>query len=152
MRHLPSWFPGTYPATQARQFRAFVDKIHDYPFEDIQKQMVSFNLLWIQTSELIWNRKTGRRRNVSYPLTWKVCSVKGTIIHILSEISRVQLLWRTRQEPIPYVLMFILNLNIWIPTNVVDLLDSIHIHARYGFVSIRSSTSSRRNRPIRWQK
>ena len=40
VKYLPSWFPGTYAATQARSFRPFVDLMHDYPFEDVKKQLV----------------------------------------------------------------------------------------------------------------
>ncbi|KAF8156552.1 cytochrome P450, partial [Crassisporium funariophilum] len=39
MKYLPSWFPGTFPATQARSYRPMIDKMHDYPFEDVKKQM-----------------------------------------------------------------------------------------------------------------
>ncbi|KAF8885538.1 cytochrome P450 [Gymnopilus junonius] len=39
MKYLPSWFPGTYPATQSRSYRPTVDLMHDYPFEDVKKQM-----------------------------------------------------------------------------------------------------------------
>ncbi|KAF4615702.1 hypothetical protein D9613_012528 [Agrocybe pediades] len=39
MKYLPSWFPGTYPATQARSYRPIIDLLHDYPFADIGKQL-----------------------------------------------------------------------------------------------------------------
>ncbi|KAF8885537.1 cytochrome P450 [Gymnopilus junonius] len=39
MKYLPSWFPGTYPATQARSFRPTIQVMHDYPFQDVKNQI-----------------------------------------------------------------------------------------------------------------
>jgi len=40
VQYFPSWFPGTGPANQARAFRPAVDKMHQYPFEDVKRQIV----------------------------------------------------------------------------------------------------------------
>lgn len=40
MRHLPSWFPGTYYANLARKYRHIVRKLHEAPVTKIQTQMV----------------------------------------------------------------------------------------------------------------
>ncbi|KAF8989158.1 cytochrome P450 [Cyathus striatus] len=39
LRYLPSWFPGTYYAFKARSFRTAIRKMHEYPFEFVQRQM-----------------------------------------------------------------------------------------------------------------
>ncbi|PPQ95430.1 hypothetical protein CVT26_008451 [Gymnopilus dilepis] len=42
VKYLPSWFPGTYPATQARFFRPVVDLMHDYTLNEVKRQLVSY--------------------------------------------------------------------------------------------------------------
>ncbi|KAF9555029.1 cytochrome P450 [Agrocybe pediades] len=39
MKYMPSWFPGTYPATLARSFQPIVQRIFEYPVEDINDQL-----------------------------------------------------------------------------------------------------------------
>ncbi|KAF9554263.1 cytochrome P450 [Agrocybe pediades] len=39
LKHMPSWMPGTFAATQARLFRPVVDRMHDYPFEDAKRKL-----------------------------------------------------------------------------------------------------------------
>ncbi|KAF9002123.1 cytochrome P450 [Cyathus striatus] len=39
LRFLPSWFPGTYYASKAREFRSAVRKMHEYPFEVTKRQL-----------------------------------------------------------------------------------------------------------------
>ncbi|KAF9002124.1 cytochrome P450 [Cyathus striatus] len=39
LRFLPSWFPGTYYAFKAREFRSAVRKMHEYPFEAVKRQL-----------------------------------------------------------------------------------------------------------------
>ncbi|PPR02813.1 hypothetical protein CVT26_009599 [Gymnopilus dilepis] len=41
MKYLPSWFPGTFPATQARSWRHIVDRMHDLPFEDVKARIAA---------------------------------------------------------------------------------------------------------------
>jgi len=39
LQHFPSWFPGTYYATYARNNRFKIDRLHQYPFELVKRQM-----------------------------------------------------------------------------------------------------------------
>ena len=41
VQHLPSWFPGTHPATLSRRFRPMVEELYNYPFNDVARQMVT---------------------------------------------------------------------------------------------------------------
>lgn len=41
VEHMPSWFPGTYFAEKARKFKASVRRLHEFPFSEVQRQMVS---------------------------------------------------------------------------------------------------------------
>jgi hypothetical protein len=40
VRHMPRWFPGTYYANFARDWRPAIEKMHNVPFEIVQMQMV----------------------------------------------------------------------------------------------------------------
>ncbi|KAG7094601.1 hypothetical protein E1B28_005426 [Marasmius oreades] len=39
LRHLPSWFPGTYYSTHAHRYRHRILKLHSYPIELVRKQL-----------------------------------------------------------------------------------------------------------------
>ncbi|KAF8989156.1 cytochrome P450 [Cyathus striatus] len=39
LRYFPSWFPGTYYAFKARSFQAAIREMHEYPFEEVKRQM-----------------------------------------------------------------------------------------------------------------
>ncbi|KAF4615430.1 hypothetical protein D9613_003540 [Agrocybe pediades] len=45
LKHMPSWFPGTSAANQAREFRPLVDRMHDYPFEDMKQKLANSTAL-----------------------------------------------------------------------------------------------------------
>ncbi|KAG6916223.1 hypothetical protein DXG01_007806 [Tephrocybe rancida] len=40
LRNFPSWFPGTYYATYARKSAHFFEQLLEYPFRQVQEQMV----------------------------------------------------------------------------------------------------------------
>src|ERR1700722_2752448 len=40
VQHMPRWFPGAFYAGYARDWRPAVEKMHNVPFELVQKQMV----------------------------------------------------------------------------------------------------------------
>ncbi|KAF8885565.1 cytochrome P450 [Gymnopilus junonius] len=66
VKDLPSWFPGTYPANQARSYRHFIDLMHDYPVEHVQKQMVEGTA---QASFLRNHLEGLQREGSDYPYT-----------------------------------------------------------------------------------
>lgn len=39
LRYLPSWIPGAYYATFARDNSAVIDALHDYPYEEVRRNM-----------------------------------------------------------------------------------------------------------------
>ncbi|KAF8884128.1 cytochrome P450 [Infundibulicybe gibba] len=41
LQYLPSWFPGTHFAVQARRFRGHIRDLHERPIEDIHQQMAA---------------------------------------------------------------------------------------------------------------
>ncbi|KAF8884124.1 cytochrome P450 [Infundibulicybe gibba] len=41
LQYLPSWFPGTYFATQARRVRKCIRDLHEQPIEDIRQQIAA---------------------------------------------------------------------------------------------------------------
>lgn len=40
VKHFPSWFPGTFYANFARNHRAIVRELHDYPYNAVKEQLV----------------------------------------------------------------------------------------------------------------
>ncbi|KAF8885567.1 cytochrome P450 [Gymnopilus junonius] len=73
MKDLPSWFPGTYPATQARSYRPIIDLLHDYPFEDMKKKMVEGTA---KDSYLLTHLEGLQREGENYPYT--IDDIKGS--------------------------------------------------------------------------
>ncbi len=47
VEYLPSWFPGTHFAQKAREFRSCVRRLHDFPFSEVQRQMVGMYLVFV---------------------------------------------------------------------------------------------------------
>lgn len=43
VQYFPSWFPGAYFAGKAREFSVAIRRMHDYPFDEVVRQMVSVN-------------------------------------------------------------------------------------------------------------
>ncbi|KAG6836285.1 hypothetical protein H0H93_009476 [Arthromyces matolae] len=43
LRYMPSWFPGTYYAEFARSQKAVVDVLHNYPFDQVVKELAEGN-------------------------------------------------------------------------------------------------------------
>ncbi|KAF8064423.1 cytochrome P450 [Lyophyllum atratum] len=39
LQYLPSWFPGTYYATFARENKAAIEALHEYPYTEVRKSM-----------------------------------------------------------------------------------------------------------------
>ncbi|TFK32217.1 cytochrome P450 [Crucibulum laeve] len=39
LQYMPSWFPGTYYANQARKLHHIIRRLHEYPFDAVKKQM-----------------------------------------------------------------------------------------------------------------
>ncbi|KDR72308.1 hypothetical protein GALMADRAFT_102042 [Galerina marginata CBS 339.88] len=72
MKYLPSWFPGTFPATQARSYRPKVDLMHDYPFEDVKRKMEGGTA---RDSFLLTHLEALQREGSNYPNT--VDDIKG---------------------------------------------------------------------------
>ncbi|PPQ76379.1 hypothetical protein CVT26_015387 [Gymnopilus dilepis] len=72
MKYLPSWFPGTFPATQARSYKPIVDLLHDYPMQDVKKQMAEGTA---KDSFLLTHIEGRQREGSDYP--YSVDDVKG---------------------------------------------------------------------------
>ncbi|KAF4615708.1 hypothetical protein D9613_012506 [Agrocybe pediades] len=73
MKYLPSWFPGTLPATQARLYRPIIDFLHEFPFADVQRQMDEGSA---RESYLLTHIEGMRRQEAGYPYTMD--DIKGT--------------------------------------------------------------------------
>jgi hypothetical protein len=42
VKRFPKWFPGTFYAEYSRQQYPVVKQFHDYPYDDVKEQQVSF--------------------------------------------------------------------------------------------------------------
>jgi hypothetical protein len=45
VRYFPSWFPGAFYAGFAKDNKFAIEALHNYPFEEVSKQMVLFRVL-----------------------------------------------------------------------------------------------------------
>lgn len=66
VQNLPSWFPGTHYARFAREWRWAIRKIHDLPFESVQKQVVRASIGCPYYSQLKFSVKANGTAEPSY--------------------------------------------------------------------------------------
>ncbi len=45
VQYFPSWFPGAFFAGRAREFKVAIRRMHDYPYDEVRKEMVSPSFL-----------------------------------------------------------------------------------------------------------
>ena len=43
VRHLPSWFPGTFFVWKAREYSHTIQQMQNYPFDEVRRQMVRYS-------------------------------------------------------------------------------------------------------------
>ncbi|TFK33315.1 cytochrome P450, partial [Crucibulum laeve] len=77
LQYLPSCFPGTHYANQARRYRGAIRQLHEFPFEETKRRMVSSNEGISKTSYLLYHLNRLNRQGLSdSPI--EVDDVKGT--------------------------------------------------------------------------